>query len=103
MLDRLATLAHFLRMLVEPALNSFKNVLMVPSRDPSLLGGRAAMLDSAALAGVGPVAAQRQSVFLGRVVVSELLTGRTKVNVLASHIAEVLLAEASFCLCVRGH
>ena len=35
------------------------------------------MLDGAALAGVGPVAAQDQSVFLGRVVIGELLTGRT--------------------------
>ena len=35
--------------------------------------------------------------------VGELLAGRTNVNVLVSHIAEVLLAEASFGLCVRGH
>jgi len=57
MLDRLAPLAHFLRMLVEPALHCLENVLMLPSGDPSLLANRAAVLDGAALAGVGPVAA----------------------------------------------
>ena len=96
MLDRLAPLAHLLRMLVEPALNGFENVLMFPSRDTSFLGGSATMLDGAALAGVGPVAAQDQSVFLGRVVIGELLTGGTNVNVLLSHVAEVLLTEAPF-------
>src|SRR5271167_3637373 len=96
MLDRFAPLAHLLRMLVEPALNGFKNMLVFPSRDPSFLGSRATMLDGAALAGIGPVAAQDQSVFLGRIAVGELLTGRTNVNVLVSHIAEVLLAEAAF-------
>ena len=30
MFDRLAALAHLLRMLVEPALNGFENVLMFP-------------------------------------------------------------------------
>ena len=43
MLDRFAPLAHLLRMLVEPALNGFENVLMLPSCDPSLLGGGTAM------------------------------------------------------------
>src|SRR6478609_2904636 len=103
MFDRLAALAHLLRMLVEPALNGFENVLMFPSGDPSFLAGGASGLDYTALADVGPVAAQHQPVFLGRVVVGELLAGRTNVNVLVSHIAEVLLAEASFGLCVRGH
>ena len=96
MLDRLAPLAHLLRMLVEPALHGLENVLMLPSGDPSLLAGGAAMLDGAALAGVGPVAAQDQSIFLGGVVVGEPFTGRTNVNVLLGHVAEVLLAEAPF-------
>jgi hypothetical protein len=50
MLDRFAPLAHLLRMLVEPALNGFENVLMLQSCDPSLLGGGTAMFDGAALA-----------------------------------------------------
>src|SRR6516162_11914925 len=57
MLDRLVPLAHFFRVLVEPALDGFENMLMLPTRDPSLLAGGAAVLDGAALAGVGPVAA----------------------------------------------
>src|SRR6476661_4301638 len=57
MFDRLAALAHLLRMLVEPALNGFENVLMFPSGDPSFIAGGASGLDCTALADVGPVAA----------------------------------------------
>src|SRR4029453_15109582 len=99
----LAPVTHLLRMLVEPALNGFENVLMFPSRDPSLLCGGAAVLDGAASTGVGPVTAQDQSVLLVSVVVGELLSGRTNVSVLLSHVTEILFAEAPFRLCVRGH
>ncbi len=95
-LDRLAPLAHLLRMLVEPALHRFENVLMLPSGDPSLLGGGAVVLDGAVLAGIGLVAAQDQAVFLGRVVVGEPFAGRADVDVLISHVAEVLLAGTAF-------
>ena len=81
-------------MLVEPALNRLENMLMLPPGDPSLLAGGAAVLDGAALAGVGPVAAQDQSIFLVRVVLGEPFSGRTDVNVRLSHVAEVLLAKA---------
>src|SRR5207249_19697 len=50
--------AHLLRMLVEPALHRLENVLMLPSRDPSLLAGGAALPDGAnrrwSNSGVGP-------------------------------------------------
>src|SRR5260370_27230704 len=46
-------------------------------------------------------AVQDQSIFLVREVVGELLTGRTNVNVPLSHIAEILLAEATFRLRIR--
>jgi hypothetical protein len=39
MLDRLAPLAHFFRVLVEPALDRFEHMLMLPTCDPSLLAG----------------------------------------------------------------
>ena len=65
MLDRLPPLAHFLRMLVEPALDGFEYVLMLPSRDPSLLAGGATMLDGAMLADVGQIAVQNQPMFFG--------------------------------------
>ena len=48
MLDRLAPLAHFSRVLVEPALNGFENMLVLPTRDPSDLARGAALLDGAA-------------------------------------------------------
>src|SRR5262249_57150822 len=95
-LDRPAPLANLLRMLVGPALHRLENVLMLPSRDPSLVAGGAALLDGAALTGVGPVAAQDHSIFLVRVAIGEPFTGRTDVNVLLSHVAKVLLAEAPF-------
>src|SRR5262245_11522322 len=96
MLDGLAPLAHLFRMLVQPALHRLDNVLMLPSGNPSLLAGCAAMLDGAALAGVGPVTMQEQAIFLVGVVVGEPFTGGTNVNVLLRHITEVLLAEAPF-------
>src|SRR6516162_5657130 len=103
MLDRLAPLAHFLRVLVEPALDGFENMFVLPTRDPSLFAGRAAALESAALAGVGPIATQDQPIFLIRVAVDEPLTSRADVDVLVSHVAEVLLAKAPLGLGVRGH
>src|SRR6266404_6094684 len=103
MLDGLAPLAHFFRMLVEPALDGFDNMLMLPARDPSLFAGGAAVLDGAALAGVGPVAAQDQPVFFIGVAVGETFTCRTDVEILTGHVAEVLLAEAPIGLGVRSH
>ena len=41
MLDRLAPLAHGVRVGVEPLLNSFEHMLMLPSRNSSLRPGRA--------------------------------------------------------------
>jgi hypothetical protein len=50
MLDRLAPLAHFFRMLVEPALHGVENMLMLPARDPSFLAGDASATPSRACA-----------------------------------------------------
>jgi hypothetical protein len=52
------------------------------------------MFDGATLANVGQIAAQHQSMFLGCERVGEPLSGRTDVNVLFRHVAEVLFAEA---------
>jgi hypothetical protein len=54
-LDRLAPLAHGLRVLIEPPLHDFENMLMLPARDPALFGWRATALDRAARAGGGPI------------------------------------------------
>jgi gas vesicle protein len=69
---RFGTLTHLFRMLVEPALHRFENLLMLPSGDASLLATGASLLAGAALACIGPVAAQDQSVFLICRVVSSL-------------------------------
>jgi hypothetical protein len=68
---------------------------MLPTGDPALLACGAAVLDGAALASIGRVAVQGQSIFLGCEGVGEPFTGRTNVNVLRHEVAEVLLAEAS--------
>jgi hypothetical protein len=93
MLDRLTPLAHLLRMLIEAALHCFKKGLMLPTGDPPLFARGAFTFYRAALTDVGPVAAQDQSIFLGRVAVGELLTGRTEISVLLGCVAEVLLSK----------
>ena len=60
MLNGFAPMAHLLRVLIEPVLHGFEYVLMLPSRDPSLLAGGAAMLSGAVLADVVQAAAQNQ-------------------------------------------
>src|SRR4029078_9035238 len=100
---RAARVALLRRVLVEPVLHRLKNVLVLPSGDPSFLAGGAVAFYGAVLTGIGPVAAQDQSIFLVRVTVGELLTGRTDVNVLLRHVAEVLLAKTSFSFRIRRH
>ena len=80
-------------MFVEPLLDSLKNVLVLPASDPALLARGAVMLDGASLAGIGPVAAQAQSLFLVGIVVDQAFTGRADVNILGCHVDKVLLAK----------
>src|SRR6476660_1722696 len=101
MLDRLAASAHRIRIFVQARLHGIDNVLVLPPPDAALRSLRALSLQRAGAAGVGPVAVQDQSIFLVREAVGELLTGRTNVNVPLSHIAEILLAEATFRLRLR--
>ena len=75
----------------------------VAGRDPALLAGGAAIFYDASLADVGPVAVQDQPVLLIGIVIGEPFTGRTDVNILLGHIAEVLFAKASFRLRARSH
>src|SRR3974390_1314128 len=96
MLDRRTTHHHFFRMAIEPLLHGFEHVLMLPSGDQSLLGCCAAMLDGAALTGLGPVTAQNQSAVFSREGVRKRLSSGTNINVLLSDIAEVLLAKSPF-------
>ena len=52
MFDRLTSLPHLLRVLIEPALHHLENVLMLPSLDPSLVALGAAVLDGTVPAGL---------------------------------------------------
>jgi hypothetical protein len=56
MLDRLAPLAHGLRVGIEPLLHRLDDVLVLPPRDPTLVARGALMLDRAGSAGVGLIA-----------------------------------------------
>jgi hypothetical protein len=96
MLDRLATSTHCIRISVQARLNSIDNIFVLPPLDATLRSVRALSLQRASAARVGPVVVQDQTIFLVREVVGELLTGRTNVDVLLSHVAEILLAEATF-------
>ena len=51
-------LAHSVWVLIEALLYGLQHVLMLPARDPPLLASGAALFNSAALTGVGPVAVQ---------------------------------------------
>src|ERR1035441_991952 len=102
MLDRLATSTHCIRISVQARLHSINNILVLPPLDATLRSLRALSLQRAGAARVGPVVVQDQSIFLVREVVGELLTGRTNVDVLLSHVAEILLAEAAFRLRLRS-
>ena len=52
---------------------------------------------------IGPVAPQLLPVLLVRIIVPELLSGRTAIDILIAEIDEVLLAEAALCLNAGCH
>ena len=56
-LDSVSPLAHPPRMLVEPLLHRLDDVLVFPPRNPALLARGTAILERAALASMGRVAA----------------------------------------------
>ena len=58
-LDRLAALAHGLGVLVETPLRCLQYMFVLPAGDATLLARRAAVLDRAGAARIGPVAPQR--------------------------------------------
>src|SRR6476661_3294175 len=93
MLNRLAASTHRIRISVQARLHSIDNILVLPPLDATLWSLRALSLQRAGAARVGPVVVQDQSIFLVRKVVGELLTGRTNVDVLLSHVAESCLPK----------
>src|SRR5258708_10436277 len=102
-LDRLAALTHGLGILVETPLHRLQYMLVLPAGDATLLARRAAVLDRAAAARIGPVAPQLLPVLLVHVVERQPLVVRAAINIFLRQIDEVLLAEATFLLLSRGH
>src|SRR5208283_5565621 len=102
-LDRLATHAHLTRVRIKSSLHGLKKMLVLPAGDAPLRARRALRLDRAGAADAAPIAAQDQPMFLVRVAIGQAFAGRADVSVVLGHIAKVLLAEAPFGLCSRGH
>src|SRR3974390_2569916 len=103
MRDRLAAPSHGLRVLVEAPLDGLQNVLVLPARNPPLLAGRAARLERTMLARLSPHTPELLPIPPVRGVVLQLLASRTAIDIFGAKIDKVLLAEATFRLCVRGH
>ena len=89
-------------MLVEPLLDGFEDMFVLPARDTALLACGAECLDGAVRADARPVAAYSQSCLFARVAVGQAFPGGTDVDILIGNVAEVLLAEAAFGRAVRG-
>jgi hypothetical protein len=96
MFDRLAMLAHCLRVFVEALLYGLQYMLMFPAGDASLRAGRAVMLERAVAAHIRPIAPQLLPVPL--VCVLQLFASPTAIHILLAEIDKVLLAEAPLCL-----
>ena len=78
-------------------------MLVLPAGDATLLARRAAVLDRAGAARIGPVAPQLLPVLLVHVVERQPLAGRAAIDIFLRQIDEVLLAEATFQFRARGH
>src|ERR1044072_8342697 len=74
-------------------LRGLQNVLMLPACDASMRAGRAATLEGAVAARIGPVAPQLFAVLLVGGSVLQTLAGRTAIGVLVGHVDKVLFAE----------
>ena len=64
-LDRLAALTHGLRIFVEAPLHRLQYMLVLPAGDATLLARRAAVLDRAGAARIGPVLRITNSILVG--------------------------------------
>ena len=79
-LDGVEPDVHFLRMLVEPALDRLDDMFMFPARDAAFLALGTEILDRASLTGIGPVAVQRLSVFHVGEVMRQAFASRANVD-----------------------
>ncbi len=64
---------------------------------------RASLFDGAILAGVGPVAAQSQTLFLVGEVILQPLSSRTDIDIFIGQIAKVRFDKATLRPAARGH
>src|ERR1700756_5705938 len=88
---------------MEPLLHGVEQMLVFPSRDPSLGPRRALGFDRTILTGVGPVAPQHLVGLFVFTAIRQPLPGGTTIGVVLRQIDKVLLAEASVRLGARSH
>src|SRR5262249_53108236 len=103
MLDRLAALAHRLRIGIEALLHGFQYMLVLPSLDATLISLRTLRLERTVAARPCPIMAQRLAILLVRVTIGQLLARRTAIDILRRQVAKALLAKAATLLRARGH
>ena len=102
MLDRFAALTHLFRVLIEPPLDSLKNMFVLPAGNPALLVRGALILDGAGVTGGGPIAMQRQVLFPVCEAPDEAFTGRATIDVVLGYVDKVLFAKSTLGLDARG-
>jgi hypothetical protein len=96
MLDCLTSRPHGVGIGIEPSLDFLDHMLMLPARDPALLGRRTLALDRAALARCcRPGTAQRHSMLEIGELIWQQLAGWAAVDILIRQVGEVLFAESA--------
>src|SRR5262249_21358936 len=95
MLDRLAPLAHGLRVRIETLLYGVEQMLMLPPCDTPLRPCRALRFERALGTCRRPVASQYLASFLVRVAIGQPLARWTAIDVLLGDVDEVLSAIAT--------
>ena len=101
-LNGLSAQAWCLWCAVQPLLNYLEHVLVLPTRNASIVAGCALGLDRATWACRRPVPVQRLAAFLGGEPVDRELSSRTAVFIAACVIDEVPLVEAPVSNASRG-
>lgn len=95
MLDDFAPRAHRIRVEVKALLHRFKNVFVLPSRDPTLRPRRALRLECAFPARRRPIAPQRFPVLFAGKAISQYFSGWAAISILIHLVDKILLAETA--------
>lgn len=98
--NRFTARAQGVRVFIQPPLHVFKDMFVFPPRNPALNAACTPLFDRAGLAHFGPIAPERQALFLVGVVILQPLVGGANINIFISPVIEVGFDEASLLLIV---